>query len=996
MINERSLFLEALDKQGPAERSAFLQQACAGDADLRQRVEMLLDAHQSVGTFLEEPPAIAVLDFDGEAEQREAPGSRIGNYKLLEQIGEGGMGVVYMAEQEEPVRRRVAVKILKPGMDSGQVIARFEAERQALAMMDHQNIAKVLDAGTTDRGLPYFVMELVHGTPITKFCDERQLDVRERLNLFMQVCHAIQHAHQKGVIHRDIKPTNVLVTSYDGVPVPKIIDFGVAKAIGQPLTERTLFTNFGTLIGTLEYMAPEQAEMNALGVDTRSDIYSLGVLLYELLTGTTPIEHRRLRQAAFGDVLRMIREEEPPAPSTRLSRIGQTLPAGEQQNVNHSERMARLVRGELDWIVMRCLEKERSRRYETAHELAGDVQRYLHDEPVLAGPPSKLYRLRKFSRRHKGWIAAGTAVTVALLAGLGAATAGFIHAQTQRELAEQEHLEAEKQKAIAQRNEADARRQAEKAGAVSRFLQDLFLLPNSSQAEAEMPVRTLFDRAAQALEHDGVHRDPETEAAIRNVLGAAYSGLGLYAAAEPQLRIGLEIRERELGPEHPEVAVSLYSLANMYSRKHEHAAAEPLLRRALRIREKAFGSEHPLVADTLDHLAMICASQSNVSEAAAFSERALAIREKVYGQRSKPVADSLYSRAMSLGHQGKYREAEQAARESLELYTKLEGPENAAVFRGYNLLGNILADQQKYEEAESAFRHSLAIARKIKGDTHPDLLLGLANLSRVLDATEDKAELRAIEMERLRIELAQVNSDLATRPDDHHLILQRADLHERLGKFEQAADDLKKALELNPLDHWHWFRRCALCLYLGNEAEYQHCANEMLKRFGDNPRPQISERVAKLALLSPRFDGDIEAVHRLADKAVAATEPAMFLGWFKLTKAWSEYRNGNYESALAWAERARTEHAPLNGKGEITALLLMSMAHQQLQQHEQAASKFAQAEEVIYRDHREPGEADQGQPGETVWLYILWQEARSVVREGQPVENSARTPATQS
>src|SRR5579864_5136511 len=308
----------------------------------------------------------------------ERPSSLIGNYKLLQQIGEGGMGVVFMAEQQHPVRRKVALKVIKPGMDTRQVIARFEAERQALAMMDHLHIARVLDVGATDTGRPYFVMDLVHGVPITKYCDDNHLTPRERLELFVPVCQAIQHAHQKGIIHRDIKPSNILVTMYDGKPVPKVIDFGVAKATEQPLTERTMFTQYGTIVGTLEYMSPEQAEMSGLGVDTRGDIYSLGVLLYELLTGSTPLERPRLREAAYAEVLRLIREEEAPKPSARLS-SSDTLPAIAAARKTEPAKLARLVRGELDWIVMKALEKDRTRRYETASGFAADVRHYLHD-----------------------------------------------------------------------------------------------------------------------------------------------------------------------------------------------------------------------------------------------------------------------------------------------------------------------------------------------------------------------------------------------------------------------------------------------------------------------------------------------------------------------------------------------------------------------------------------------------------------------------------------
>jgi eukaryotic-like serine/threonine-protein kinase len=363
-----SIFLAALEKNSPEERAVYLDAACGTDANLRAHVERLLRAEPRVGGFLQ-APAPGLVATTPERPLTEGPGTRIGPYKLLQQIGEGGMGIVYMAEQEIPVKRRVALKIIKPGLDSASVIARFEAERQALAMMDHQNIARVFDAGTTVSGRPYFVMELVHGIPITKFCDDARLTPRERLDLFVPVCQAIQHAHQKGIIHRDIKPSNVLVTMYDDRPVPKVIDFGVAKAIEQRLTERTLFTQFGALVGTFEYMSPEQAEMNAFGVDTRSDIYSLGVLFYELLTGTTPLEGQRLRHAAFDELVRLIKEEEPPRPSVRLS-TSETLGKVAAARKMEPGRLAQLLRGEIDCIVMKCLEKDRSRRYESAGGLA--------------------------------------------------------------------------------------------------------------------------------------------------------------------------------------------------------------------------------------------------------------------------------------------------------------------------------------------------------------------------------------------------------------------------------------------------------------------------------------------------------------------------------------------------------------------------------------------------------------------------------------------------
>ncbi len=409
----RSIFLEAVEIHPPEGWDDFLDQACHENLDLRERVALLLRAHAEANSLLDQPGKVLLATVDEPIGQRS--GTTIGPYKLLEEIGEGGMGSVWMAEQRQPVQRKVALKIIKPGMDSRQVVARFEAERQALALMDHPNIATVFDGGTTASGRPYFVMELVKGTPITRYCDEHRLMPRQRLELLLPVCQAIQHAHTKGIIHRDIKPANILVAPYDGRPVPKVIDFGVAKATGQRLTERTLFTAFGAVVGTLEYMSPEQAELNNQDIDTRSDIYSLAVLLYELLTGTTPLGHERVTQVGFAETLRLIREEDPQRPSTRLSASKEKLPAIAAQRHMELAKLTKALRGELDWIVMKALEKDRNRRYETANSLGGDIERYLRDEPVLACPPSAAYRLRKLLRRHRGAVLVGVVMLLALV-----------------------------------------------------------------------------------------------------------------------------------------------------------------------------------------------------------------------------------------------------------------------------------------------------------------------------------------------------------------------------------------------------------------------------------------------------------------------------------------------------------------------------------------------------------------------------------------------------
>jgi serine/threonine protein kinase len=510
-----AVFFAALEKKEAGERAAYLDKACNGDPDLRRCVEKLLAAQPRVGEFLQAPAAgLPAAPKDATVDQAadERPGTVLGPYKLLHDIGEGGMGTVWMAEQTEPVKRRVALKVIKPGMDSRQILARFEAERQALALMDHPNISKVLDAGATSGGRPYFVMELVKGQPITEFCDKNRLTTQERLELFICVCNAIQHAHHKGVIHRDIKPSNVLVALYDGKPVPKVIDFGVAKAVGDPLTDKTLFTRHGQVVGTFEYMSPEQATLDQLDIDTRSDVYALGVLLYELLTGTTPLDKERLRQAGFAEVLRLIREEEPPKPSTRLTSSPGLLATAAAHRKSDSQKLPRAVRGELDWIVMKALDKDRNRRFATANGLAADVERFLKGEPVQACPPTLGYRFSKYARKHKVALAAGSAIAAALLIGLALTswqavratnaerdtTTALAKAAEDRDAALKlgEQLDARLVE-INAKNEEIGRNQAESRA--NQYAWDMQLLPLTWEAGNTGEVRRMLERQDREL-----------------------------------------------------------------------------------------------------------------------------------------------------------------------------------------------------------------------------------------------------------------------------------------------------------------------------------------------------------------------------------------------------------------------------------------------------------------------------------------------------------------
>jgi len=530
----RAIFDHALDILSEPERRAYIESACESAPDSREKVEALLRAYSNAGNFLEAPPA-AVASAGDEAVRpiSEGPGTKIGPYKLLQQIGEGGFGVVYMAEQQTPVRRKIALKIIKPGMDTKEVIARFESERQALALMDHPNIAKVLDAGATESSRPYFVMELVKGIPITQFCDDNHLPPEERLELFIQVCNALQHAHQKGIIHRDLKPSNVMVTMRDGHPVPKVIDFGVAKATSQTLTERTLFTAYGQMIGTPAYMSPEQAEMSCLDIDTRSDIYSLGVLLYELLTGTTPFDSRRLREAGFAEMQRIIRDEDPPKPSTRVSTLqGPALTSLSQQHGIDERRLRQHLHGELDWIVMKSLEKDREQRYESAVDLARDVRRYLADEPVQACPPSAIYRFQKFSKKHSAALTTLSivvvtlviAVTISLWQAIRATRAEKLAtANAARALNQEQQARSEQQKAIAA---AQAARTAQEAEAAERRRAESQAQLIQDQRNAEVARATasweLLDRLLKMFSDE-----PENLAGRQKLLPIALDGVGL-------------------------------------------------------------------------------------------------------------------------------------------------------------------------------------------------------------------------------------------------------------------------------------------------------------------------------------------------------------------------------------------------------------------------------------------------------------------------------------
>jgi non-specific serine/threonine protein kinase/serine/threonine-protein kinase len=652
------------------------------------------------------------------------PAGSFERYRLLQRLGEGGMGEVWLAEQTEPVHRQVALKVIKAGMDSAQVVARFEAERQALALMDHPVIATVLDGGTTPQGRPYFAMEYVRGEPITLYCDRHRLGTAERLELFTQVCDGVQHAHQKGVIHRDLKPSNVLVTIQDDHPVPKIIDFGVAKATAQPLTARTLFTELGVLIGTPEYMSPEQAEMGGLDIDTRTDIYALGVLLYELLTGALPFDRKGLRSAGLAEIQKVIREKEPPRPSTRVTQLGPASAEAASNRRTEPRRLVRELRGDLDWITMRALEKDRTRRYQTANALAADVRRHLGNQPVSAGPPSAAYRAGKFVRRHRFGVAAAAALVLLL-----AAFAAAMGVQARRIARERDR----------------ANREAEVARQVSDFLVRLFAVSDPSEARGNsVTAREILDKGAERVGRE-LSGQPEVQGRLMSTMGTVYQNLGLYRDSAALYRQSLEVRRRVLGSHDPTVATSLHDLGTLLVISGDHAGAEAALGEALALRETLHGADSDESAITAGSLAQLAYARGDYPKAEALFQRKLDTLRRRAAGNEEALADCLNDLAMTVEQtRSDYARAKGLLSESLEIRRKLFPGEHPKIAQSLNNLGVAHFKAKEYEPAEALLRESLAMNRRLFGEVHPEVSANLSNLGRLARDRGDYAEANAL------------------------------------------------------------------------------------------------------------------------------------------------------------------------------------------------------------------------------------------------------------
>jgi serine/threonine protein kinase len=762
----KALFLAAIERDDPGDRRAFLDGEVGNDAELRGRLEALLAAYDQPPDALDRPLAADPEATDAPNATRSVPSPPPGGigddgttvdrskddgpslidtiladrYKIRQEIGEGGMGTVYLAEQLRPVRRQVALKLINPGMDSRNVLARFESERQALALMEHPNIARVLDAGTTADGRPFFVMELVKGIPITEYCDAHRLDLNARLALFRQVCSAVQHAHQKGIIHRDLKPSNILVEAHDDKPVPKVIDFGLAKATsGMRLTEQSLFTAFGSVAGTPLYMAPEQASFNALDIDTRADIYALGVILYELLTGSTPIARESIQRAALDEMLRVIREVEPPAPSSRIS-TSEALPSLAANRHVEPARLSRLVRGELDWIVMKALAKERERRYASAIGLADDLDRYLNHEPVSAGPPTAAYRLRKFVRRNRTRVTAAGLVLLALVLGVVGTTLGLIEARRQQQIAVHEaraREEARLAEAEQRRIADEQRRQAEKRLAQVTKMNDILgsifkdLNPQNAQKEGKPLSAVLgerLDRATAEIEGEATG-DPLAVAQMQMTLGASQLGLGYPDRAIALLTKASATFTAALGPDHPDTLRSMGNLADGYHDAGEFDRALKLNEEILALMRAKLGPDHPDTLRSMNNLAESYAATGQHDRALKLNEETLALMRSKRGPDHPDTLRSMNNLAASYAETGQHDRALKLREETLMLQRSKLGPGHFETLRSMNNLANSYGDAGQHDRALKLREETLALVRSKLGPDHPDTLGTLNNLA---------------------------------------------------------------------------------------------------------------------------------------------------------------------------------------------------------------------------------------------------------------------------
>jgi eukaryotic-like serine/threonine-protein kinase len=673
-----------------------------------------------VATGIEDTLAVGPKGTAAEPPEQEAA-KRIGPYRLLQLVGEGGMGEVWLAEQLEPVRRRVAVKVIKAGMDTKQVVARFESERQALALMDHPAIAKVFDGGSTPEGRPYFVMEYVAGVSITEHCDTHKLSTRERLELLTEVCGGVQHAHQKAIIHRDLKPSNILVSLLDGRAQPKIIDFGIAKATGYRLTEKTLFTELGAVIGTPEYMSPEQADLTNQDVDTRTDVYSLGVILYQLLTGELPFASEDLRSSSYGELKRKLKEVEPPRPSTKLDTLEDGAADAAKKRNTDPRGLKDQLAGDLDAITMKAMEKERDRRYGTPSELAADIGRHLGNEPVLARPPSHAYRLQKYIRRHRVGVSIATGLFL-LLVGFGST----MSVQARR-------IGHERDRANAERDRAS--REAARSSRVIDFMTGMFKVATPGEARV---AREVLDHAAKGMDAT-LAPDPEIEAQLMQVLAEAYNSLGLPAQARELLTRAVDTRKRRLGPEHPDTLRSMSALALALYRTGDHDEGSRLARSTFEVERRVLGPEHPDTLRSMNLVGRLLSGDGRHAESEKLLRETLDLRRRVLGQEHQDTLWTEQSLALAIAAQGRLDEAEKMERRILDSDQRVLGPSHTQTRFAIDSLVALLVRQQRPSEAERLQREEFETERSLAGPDDPGTLSSMDTLATIL-STEGRLQ----------------------------------------------------------------------------------------------------------------------------------------------------------------------------------------------------------------------------------------------------------------